>query len=96
MGPWNTDQINQARCAPFSAVLNFSGVYYKRDKKYGALNTSRKSIRIQVGYQGWGFLFILPGDYPNQSGGGAIDFVRHLAGQGCVHGLDAAEELGSQ
>lgn len=110
MEPWNTDQINRARGVSFSTVLNFLGAYYKRDKEYEALDPSRKSIRLQVGYQGRDFRFIFTGekwvnelllvDHPNRGGGGAIDFVRHLTGVGFVHAvkvcLDAAEKSGSR
>lgn len=82
----------------------------KADREYEALDPSRKSIRVQVGYQGRDFRFIftgekwlnelLPADHPQRGGGGTIDFVRHLTGQGFVHAvkvcLDAAEELGSR
>ena len=48
MGPWNTEQINRARRVPFSAVLNFLGAYYKRDREYEPLDPTTKSIRVQV------------------------------------------------
>ena len=83
MGPWNTDQINQARRVQFSKVLDFLGAHYKRDLEYQPLDPSTKSIRVQVGYEGRDYRFILTGEkwfnellpetYPNRGGGGAID-----------------------
>lgn len=97
MGPWNTDQINRTRGVPFSTVLNVLGVYYERDKEYEALDPCRKGIRVQVGCQWRDFRFIVAGEkwlneflpavHRNRGGGGAIDFLRHLAGWGFVHAV---------
>lgn len=109
MGPWNTDQINRARDVRFLTVLNFLGAYCKQDRGYEALDPSRKSIRVQVAYQGRDFRFIFTGEkwfnellnsaHPCRGGGGAIDFVRHLTGLGFVHAvkvcLDAEKESGN-
>jgi len=107
MGPWNTEQISKARRVQFSAVLDFLGAHYKRDRKYEPLDPSTKSIRVQVGYQGRDFRFNLTGEKwfnellsegsPNRGGGGAIDFVRHITGSNFVQAvkicLDASEEI---
>lgn len=106
MGPWNAEEISQARQVSFSAVLDFIGAYFKRDREYRPLEPGRKSIRVQVSYQGRDFGFILtsekwfnellPEGILNRSGGGAIDFVRHVTDQEFVQDvktcLDAAEE----
>ena len=106
MGPWNTDQINQARRVRFSKVLDFIGAYHKVDREYEPLDPGRKSIRVQVGYQGLDFRFILTGEKfvnellpdgtQNRGGGGAVDFVRHITGLGFVQAvkvcLDASED----
>lgn len=110
MGPWNTDQINQARRVPFSTVLNFLGAYYKRDREYESLDPSQKSIRIHVDYQGSDFRFILtgekwlsellPADHVGRGGGVAIDFVKRLTGFGFVQAvkvcLNAGQEASGQ
>lgn len=110
MGPWNTEEINQARRTPFSMVLEHIGAHYKRDKDYEPLDPARKSIRVQVGYQGQDFRFILTGEkwfnelLPegalNKGGGGAIDFVRHITGLGFVQAvkicLDAQAKPGDR
>lgn len=104
MGPWNAEQISQARRVRYSLILDFLGAYYKRDPDYTPLDPSTKSIRVQVGYNGQDFRFILTGEKwfneilpestPNRGGGGAIDFVRHITGLGFVQAvklcLDAA------
>lgn len=97
MGPWNTEQISQARRVPFSAVLDFLGAYYKRDPDYTPLDQRTKSIRVQVGYEGRDFRFILTGEKwfnellpegtPNRGGGGSIDFVRHITGLNFVQAV---------
>lgn len=97
MGPWNTEQINQARRAPFLAALDFLDAYYKRDREYAPLDPATKSIRVQVNYQGRDFRFILTGEKwfnellsegtPNRGGGGAIDFVRHITGLNFVQAV---------
>lgn len=97
MGPWNTEEISRARQTPFSKVLDHLGAYYKRDRDYEPLDPGRKSIRVQVGYQGRDFRFILTGEKwfneilpegtPNRGGGGAIDFVRHITGMGFVQAV---------
>jgi len=89
VGPWNTDQINQARRVSFSTVLDFLGAYHKVDREYVSADPGRKSIRIQVSHQSRDFRFVftgekfvnelLPEETPNRGGGGAIDFVRHVA-----------------
>jgi len=88
MGPWNTEQIAKARSVRFSIALDHLGAYHKVDPHYTPLDPSRKSIRVQVGYQGRDFRFVvtgekwvnelLPADTANRGGGGAIDFVRHI------------------
>lgn len=97
MGPWNTEQISQARRVRFSAALDFLGAYYKRDSDYTPLDPRTKSIRIQVGYEGRDFRFILTGEKwfnellpegtPNRGGGGTIDFVRHITGLNFVQAV---------
>ncbi len=97
MGPWSSDQIRVARQVSFLAILEFLGAYVKRDKDYMPLDRSRQSIRIQVGYEGKDFRFILTGekwinellegDHPERGGGGAIDFVRHVTGVGFVQAV---------
>lgn len=88
MGPWNTDQINRARQVSFSTILDFLGAHYKRDREYEPLDQHRNSIRVQVGYQGRDFRFIITGEkwvnellpvnHQGRGGGGSIDFVRHV------------------
>ena len=97
MGPWNTEQINQARSVPFLTLLEYIGAYYKVDREYEPLEPSRKSRRFHVTYQGRDFCFIfsgekfvnelLPSGNPSRGGGGAIDFVRHLTGSSFVHAV---------
>lgn len=97
MGPWTTDQINQARRVPFIAVLTFIGAYFKRDHEYEPLDPSRRSVRLQVGYKGRDYRFIITGEklvnelvpveQPNRGGGGAIDLVRHITGFGFVQAV---------
>lgn len=97
MGPWNAEQISQARRVRFSAVLDLIGAYYKRDPDYTPLDPRTKSIRIQVGYEGRDYRFILTGEKwfnellpegtPNRGGGGAIDFVRHITGLNFVQAV---------
>lgn len=97
MGPWNTDQINQARGVRFSVVLDHLGAYHKTDPDYAALDPTRKSVRVHVGYKGRDFRFIftgekwlnelLPDGALNRGGGGAIDFVRHISGLGFVQSV---------
>ncbi len=108
MGPWNTEQINQARRAPFLAVLDFLGAYYKRDPDYAPLDSATKGVRIQVNHEGRDFRFILTGEKwfnellpeetPSRGGGGAIDFVRHITGLNFVQAvkvcLDASATQG--
>lgn len=107
MGPWTTDEINQARRVPFSTVLNFLDAYQKRDRNYVPLESSRRSVRVQVSYGGKDFRFILTGEKwvnellpeasPARGGGGTIDFVRHVTNCGFVHAvkicLDASRLL---
>jgi len=88
MGPWSQEQIDFARQVRFSAVLDHLGAYRKLDPEYVPLDPGRKSVRVQVSYQGRDFRFVLtgekwinellPGDKPGRGGGGAIDFVRHI------------------
>lgn len=97
MGPWNAEQISQARRVRFSAVLDFLGAYYKPDPDYTPLEPSTKSIRIQVGYDDRDFRFILTGEKwfnellpdssPHRGGGGTIDFVRHITGLNFVQAV---------
>lgn len=108
MGPWNTEQIAEARRVRFSVVLDHLGAFHKVDKDYTPLDPSRKSIRVQVSYQGRDFRLVitgekfvnelLPEDNPHRGGGGAIDFVRHITGLGFVQAvkvcLDTLNERG--
>lgn len=97
MGPWNAEQISQARRVRFSAALDFLDAYYKRDLDHTPLDPKTKSIRVQVNYQGRDFRFILTGEKwfnellpegtPNRGGGGAIDFVRHITGLNFVQSV---------
>ncbi len=97
MGPWNTEQISQARQVPFLKVLDIIGAYYKRDLEYEPLDASRHSVRIQASYNGRDFRFIFTGEKwvnellapgtADRGGGGAIDFVRHVTGQGFVQAV---------
>lgn len=97
MGPWNTEQISQARQVRFSAVLDYLGAHYKRDMEYEPLDPRTKSIRIQVGYEGRDFRFILTGEkwfnellpegMSKRGGGGTIDFVRHITGLNFVQAV---------
>lgn len=106
MGPWTTDQINQARRVRFLAVLDFLGAYYKRDPDYTPLDPRTKSIRVQVGYEGRDYRFILTGEKwfnelvpegtPSRGGGGAIDFVRHITGAGFVQAVKICLDAGAQ
>lgn len=110
MGPWSSAQINMARRVPFSTLLEFLGAYYKRDIDYAPLDSSRSSIRVQVGLDGRDYRFIftgekwlnelLPADDSRRGGGGAIDFVRHVTGSGFVQAvkicLDAHALLGGK
>lgn len=94
MGPWSQEQIDAARRVRFSAVLDQLGAHHKVDPEYAPLDPGRKSVRVQVSYQGRDFRFVLtgekwvnellPADTPNRGGGGAIDFVRHVTGLGFV------------
>ena len=78
-------------------MLTFLGAHFKRDAEYELLDRSRKSVRVQVGYEGRDFRFILTGEkwfnellpesIPTRGGGGAIDFVRHLTGLGFVQAV---------
>lgn len=106
MGPWNTEQINQARRVPFSVILDFLGAYYKRDREYEPLDPATKSVRVQVNYQGRDFRFILTGEKwfnelpsestPNRGGGGAIDFVRYITGLCFVQAVKACLDADTQ
>ena len=97
MDPWNAEQISQARRVRFSVALNYLGAYYKRDPHYAPLDPCTKSIRVQVGYGGRDFRFILTGEKwvnellpegtPNRGGGGTIDFVRHVTGLNFVQAV---------
>ena len=89
-GPWSQDQVGTARAVRFSVVLDHLGAYHKLDSNYEPLDPHRKSCRVQVSYQGRDFRFVVTGEKfinellpkgtPNRGGGGAIDFVRHVAG----------------
>ena len=110
MGPWNTEQIADARRVRFSVVLDHIGAYHKIDPDYEPLDRSTKSIRVHVEYQGRDFRFVITGEKflnellpdgaSNRGGGGAIDFVRHVAGLNFVQAvklcLDAADEQNVQ
>jgi len=95
--PWNQEQISAARRVQFSAVLNHIEAYHKVDRDYAPLDPGRKSLRLQVSYRGRDFCFIITGEKfvnellpegtPKRGGGGAIDFVRHIAGVGFVQAV---------
>ena len=97
MGPWSSEDISQARQVPFSKVLDSLGAYYKKDLDYAPLDSSRHSVRVQVSYSGRDFRFIFTGEKwvnellsagtPGRGGGGAIDFVRYITGQGFVQSV---------
>ncbi len=107
MGPWTTDEINHARRVPFLTVLDFLGAYCKRDRDYVPRDSPHGGVRVQVSHEGKDFRFIftgekwlnelLPEGHSGRGGGGAIDFVRHLANCGFVHAvkicLDAARTI---
>lgn len=88
MEPWSNSEIIRARTVPFSLVLDFLGAYHKRDHDYVPRDASLGSVRVQVGYLGRDYRFILTGEkwfnellpesHPFRGGGGAIDFARHL------------------
>jgi hypothetical protein len=90
MGPWKTDQINQARNVPFPLVLKFLGAYNKLDREYRPFERGRNSIRVHVNYEGRDFRFVITGEkwvdelmpatHPKRGGGGTIDFVSHITG----------------
>ena len=89
-GPWSQEQIDEARVVPFALVLDHLGAFHKVDPEYAPLDQSRRSKRMQVGYQGRDFHFIITGPkFVNQllpegskgrGGGGTIDFVSHVTG----------------
>lgn len=97
MGPWSQEQIDAARRVKLSTVLDSLGAHHKPDSGYQPHDPGRKSVRIQVSYQGRDFRFVLTGekwvnellppDRPNRGGGGAIDFVRHVTGLGFVQAV---------
>lgn len=97
MGPWSSEEISRARSVPFFRVLDYLGAYHKRDATYSPRDASRRSIRVQVGFDGHDFRFILTGekwvnellaeDHPSRGGGGAIDFTRHITGLGFVQAV---------
>ena len=97
MGPWNAEQIDQARSASFSTSLDFLEAYQKRDRDYEPLDPRKKSVRVHVNYRGRDFRFIftgqkwlnelMPAEHPNRGGGGSIDFVKHLTGLGFVQAV---------
>lgn len=104
MAAWSTDQIALARQVDVSTVLNYLEAYHKVDKTYSPIDKNRKSIRVQVNYQGRDFRFVFTGEkWINElapigtgirGGGGAIDFVIYITGLGFVQAvkicLDAA------
>ena len=93
-GPWTSSEIETARQARVTAVLDFLGAFYKFDRSYAPHDRSKGSFRIQVSYQGRDFRFIVTGekwinellshDQLHRGGGGSIDFVRHVTGLGFV------------
>lgn len=97
MGPWSTEEINQARRVPFSDVLDGLGAFHKLDREYEPLEPSRRSVRVQASLNGRDFRFIFTGEKwvnellavgtSGRGGGGAIDFVRHLTGCGFVQAV---------
>lgn len=107
--PWTQEQIDTARRVRFSAVLDQLGAYHKLDPEYTPLDPGRKSKRVQVSYQARDFRFVVTGEKfvnellpegtPGRGGGGAIDFVRHVAGLNfvqavkvCLDALTAIQE----
>ena len=102
MGPWNTEQIAEARRVRFSTVLDHLGAHNKIDPEYAPLDPSVKSVRVQVGFQGRDFRFIITGEKfvnelvpegsPSRGGGGAIDFVRHVTGCNFVQAVNVCLE----
>lgn len=100
MGPWTTDQINQARRVSFVVVLAFIEAHFKRDREYELLDPSRRSIRLQVEYQGRDFRFIitsekwldelLPVEQPPRGGGG------HNTGACFVHAVKVCLDAGTK
>ena len=109
MAPWTQEQIDTARRVRFSAVLDHLGAHHKLDANYAPLDPGRKSVRVQVSYEGRDFRFVVTGekwvnellsaDQPNRGGGGAIDFVRHITELGFVQAvklcLDTLNSQGS-
>ncbi len=58
MRPWNTEEISRVRRIRYSVILESIGAYYKIDMDYQPLGATRKSIRVQVRYQGRDVRFI--------------------------------------
>jgi hypothetical protein len=97
VNPWNSEKIDQARRVRFDTVLNFLGAYHKRDAEYEPLDPRRKSVRVQINYEGRDFRMVITGekfvnellsaDHRNRGGGGTIDFVRHLTGLNFVQSV---------
>ncbi|WP_373976299.1 hypothetical protein NT239_05855 [Chitinibacter sp. SCUT-21] len=62
MSLWNTEPINQARCASFAKVLAFICADHKVERKNKALDLVWKSVRVQVGHQYRDFRLSLVGE----------------------------------
>lgn len=103
--PFSPSEIAKARNVPLRTVLEHLGAHVKVDTNYAPLDPSRRSVRLQVGYKGRDYRFVvtgdkfvnelLPVDRTNRGGGGAIDLVKHITGLGFVQSvkvcLDAME-----
>ncbi|MDK9704615.1 MAG: hypothetical protein OEL20_15885 [Sulfuritalea sp.] len=103
--PFSPAEIAQARSVPFRIALEHLGAHVKVDRDYTPLDPSRRSVRLQVGYNGRDYRLVvtgdkfvnelLPLDTANRGGGGAIDLVKHITGLGFVQSvkvcLDAIE-----
>ena len=103
--PFSPAEVAQARKVPFRTALEHLGAHIKLDKDYTPLDVSRRSLRLQVGYQGHNYRLVVTGEKfvnellplnaPNRGGGGAIDLVKHITGLGFVQSvklcLDATE-----
>lgn len=103
--PFSGRETDKARSVPFRTVLEYLGAHVKQDKDYAPLDPLRRSVRLQVGYQGRDYRLVVTGEkfvnellsleVPHRGGGGAIDLVMHITGLGFVQSvkicLDASE-----
>ena len=97
--PFSHAEIAQARSATFKTVLDHLGAHVKQDNDYTPLDPARRSVRLQVGYQGRDFRLVvtgekfvnelLPVETASRGGGGAIDLVKHITGLGFVQSVKA-------